>query len=145
MAAVGLTLSLVTACGDDKKSDSTSTTAQASGDSTSASTQTSEESGKYEIVPDKEVTTGLKDTIVALGEATASSDPAAEWEKVHELWEGYEGTVKKNDQDSYLAFEDALSAWKSAAESKDTAKMTKAVADFTTTSGAYLVKFPGLS
>jgi hypothetical protein len=45
--------------------------------------------------------------------------------------------------DSYLAMEDALAAYQSAAEGGDTAGLTKAAADFQTAADTYLAAFPG--
>ncbi len=66
------------------------------------------------IVPDSEVTAGLAtlEEQAAEVESLVGTDPAAAEkaaEAAHETWEGIEGTIKKNEQDLYLRFEDALS------------------------------------
>jgi iron uptake system EfeUOB component EfeO/EfeM len=128
-------LGALTACGSDAKKS----------DTTSAASTAGSEAGSYEIVADSVVTKGLADTIAAMTKlATAGGATADEYEsQVHHLWESYEGTVKQNEPNDYLALEEALGAFGSAGEKKDAAGMTAAVTKFSTTSAGYLTKHPG--
>lgn len=133
VAALALALTLA-ACGSDEPSSS---------DATAAPGASAESEGSYEIVSDAEVATGIA-TSESDMQALATAGKATE-EQVDELfegWEGYEGTVKQNDPDTYLALEDALGAFKKAAAGSDQAGMTKALGDFTTAASAYLADHP---
>lgn len=62
--------------------------------------------------------------------------------QIHPAWEAIEGTIKSNDQESYITFEDNFALLSNAAKEGDAAKakassetISKAVAD-------YLAKFP---
>ena len=99
----------VSACGDDSGSSSSATTAASSDDT-----------GEPEdvIVPDATVTAGLKQAITdmntladGVADGTATDD---QFEEVHKGWESFEGTVKQNDPEAYLALEDALAAMQKA-------------------------------
>jgi len=129
------------ACGSDSASGS-STTAAASGDTDDAAVTS--DSGAYEIVSDATVAAGIADTITTLttlsaAPATATADAVKD---VFEGWESYEGTVKQNDVDTYLALEDALGAFKKAAEAGDQSGLAKATADFSTAASTYLTSHP---
>jgi len=133
--AVLLGLGTLSACGSDsKKSDTPATTSAESAPE-----------GSYAIVDDATVTKGLADTIAAMIKLTAAGAATeAEYEsQVHELWESYEGTVKQNEPNDYLALEEALAAFETAGENKDVAAMTKATTKFSTTAAGYLTKHPG--
>jgi hypothetical protein len=117
----------ISGCGSDEKSSSTPATQET-----------------YAVVPAAAVTKGLGDTIALMTQLTATPATAADQlDQVEAGWQSYEGTVKTNDPNSYLAFEDALAAFDDAAKAKDGAKMATQVANFSTTSAAYLAKFPG--
>ena len=129
--------SILTACGSDDPKESTATTA--------AGAEEEEEGEEYEIVSDAAVATGLASTITTLtsmsaAPATATAEAITE---VFEEWESYEGTIKENDANSYLTFEDALGAFKKAAEAGDQGAMTAATADFSTAASTYLTAHPG--
>ena len=121
------------------------TTAESSSATTAAS---SDDTGEPEdvIVPDATVTAGLKQAITdmntladGVANGTATDD---QFEEVHEGWESFEGTVKQNDVDSYLALEDALAAMQKAVSEKDAAAAKTAASDFETAANAYLAKHP---
>lgn len=134
-ATVGLS-----ACGsDDASSADTATSA------TEGATEDEDEATDYPIVPDAVVTAGLAGTITALttmSAAPATATPEA-LDAVFTDWSSYEGTVRENDVNTYLTFEDSLGAFKKAAEAGDQAAMNAALADFTTASSTYLAAYPG--
>ena len=117
-------------CGDDKQS--TSTVAVAATEEV------------HPIVEDATVTAGLAKTGEILTAAATTPETAeADWDTAHTTWETYEGTIKQNLPDSYLAMEDALAAFDTAAKVGDSAALTKAAADFQTAATTYLAAYPG--
>jgi len=165
VAAVLIVTPMLASCGSDDDSDGAAgvsstappaaTAATAAGATIGESESDEEDEGEegeedeegesYEIVSDAEVATGLASTIATLtsmsaAPATATADAITE---VFDGWYSYEGTIKQNDTASYFDFEDALGAFKKAAESGDQAAMATALADFTTTSSTYLTAHPG--
>jgi hypothetical protein len=141
------------ACGADNDSSSagagpttvitTATTGSSASSAADGSTATSGSSGSYEIVPDADVAKGLGQTVAKMTSLTAAGGADdGEFEEVHELWESYEGTVKQNEPDDYLTFEEALDSFKTAGKAKDRAKMTEATTKFSTTSASYLAQHP---
>ena len=71
-----------------------------------------------------------------------SADDAA-LESVHEMWETFEGTVKQNDSDAYLASEEALDSFLEAGADQDGAAMAAATAKMSETATTYLAAHPG--
>jgi hypothetical protein len=138
MATATILSLLLTACGDDSGSTTTAT-------ATEAASATTEEG--HEVVPDAQVTAGLAATeadMIAVADAQANGTPAteADFERIHETWEAYEGTVKANEVDVYLAIEDALGVFSAAVENGESAPMTKAANDFAAAADSYLAKHP---
>ncbi len=125
--------SLVAAsCGDDD----TATTA-------TESVAEAEEEG-HPIVDDATVTAGLATTGGILTAALATPDnAAAAWDQAHESWETYEGTIRQNMPESYLAMEDALAAYETAAEAGDATALADSAADFQAAAATYLAAYPG--
>ena len=132
-------LALVTACGDDDDSDVPAATADAStGESEAAP-------GSYEVVSDAAVASGYADMLAKMTQLSAdpgSADEAA-LEGVHETWESFEGTVKQNDSDAYLASEEALDSFLEAGADEDAAAMAAATAKMSETAATYLAAHPG--
>ena len=136
MVLVGaLLLSAVAACSSDKK---TNTVA-----SSSAATSTTDPHDR--VTTDAEVAAGL----VALKAAakavvTAGSDTAAAKiavEALEPIWEPIEGTIKKNDPDTYTQLEEDLALLERAAEG-DAGSASSASDDLSTIADAYLAKHP---
>jgi hypothetical protein len=128
--------SLLVACGGDGSSDSSDA---------GGSTGSTEFVGTYDIVSDAVVAHGLASTSaemtgVAAAPETATPDAVL---KVFENWGSYEGTIKQNQPDSYLTFEDALGAFKKGAENGDAVGMQTAISDFSTMATQYLATYPG--
>jgi hypothetical protein len=130
-AAAGLTTLTLTvaACGSSGGNSSSATTTEAPED---------------KIVPDAQVTADLAATQATM--AKLAADPTAATDQalddLFNGWVGYEGTVKKNEVEMYLSFEDALAAFTKAGKAKDAAAMTAAAATFADTAKAYLAKHP---
>ena len=132
MVAVVAAVSLLAACGSDDDADSGSTA--------DAVTE-----GSYEIVSDAAVAEGYADMIeqmTALSADPGSADTEA-LEGVEEMWQSFEGTVKQQDPESYLASEEALDSFLEAGETKDGATMTTATAKMSETAATYLAAHPG--
>ena len=127
--------SLLAACGSDDDTGSAST----------ATTAESETEASYAIVSDAEVASGYASLIAkmtTLSTDAASVDSAA-LDEDEALWFAFEGTVKQSDADSYLASEEALDAFNTAAEAKDAAGMAAATTKMSTTASTYVAAHPG--
>jgi hypothetical protein len=131
-AAALVTLSFAGAgCGDDDSSSATTTAAASSPEDRRAS--------------DAEVTAGLK-ALPALEDAAiaamGSADANAKYEAMFEQWESIEGTIKANDADLYLSFEDELSNLRSAIAAADTEKAAAAKSQLADLTSQYLAAHP---
>ena len=62
---------------------------------------------------------------------------------IEPAWQAVEGTVRANDKDLYIRFEDDFAALAKAAAAGDGAKGQQASADIADAVKAYLAKFPG--
>ena len=115
------------ACGDSKEAEST------------------EEEGGHAIVPDAAVTQGLAATQQLLTdiESGKTSDKTKALDAVEASWASYEGTIKQNEVELYLTFEDALAAMQKAVKAGNSADITTAKTKFATTAQTYLAKHPG--
>lgn len=94
------------------------------------------------------VATGLNNIQGIAGQiaSTTSSDKAKAGELAEEIepqWAPIEGTIKANDPDTYIAFEDAFAVLEDAVETGDATAATKGSETVTTTAKAYLAKHPG--
>jgi hypothetical protein len=128
VVAVGLP-----ACGSDSSSGSTTAEEEETGES-------------YVVVPDSQVTAGLGE-LSTMGAAvaasiTAGNDATSDVDEMFEKWASFEGTIKQNEVEMYLTFEDTLANFRTAAKDKDAAAAAKAVETLDTTSAAYLAKHP---
>ena len=98
--------------------------------------------------PAAAVTTGLR-TIEGLAAqialaASADAKTASELAKgIEPAWQAIEGTVRANDKDLYIRFEDDFAALTKAAAAGDGPKAQQAAADVADAVKAYLAKFPG--
>ena len=64
-------------------------------------------------------------------------------EGIEPAWQQIEGTVRANDKDLYIRFEDDFAALSKAASDGDSAKAQQAAADIASAVKAYLAKYPG--
>jgi len=63
-------------------------------------------------------------------------------EGIEPIWATIEGTVKKNDADTYIALEDAFALLEDAVSSGDATKATSGAQAVTKAVAAYLAKYP---
>ncbi len=93
------------------------------------------------------VATGLKAIDgIAAQVAAAGTDTAKAKELVGQIepqWYQIEGTVKANNPDMYLAFEDAFAVLEGAVEKGAAAAAAKGAQTVSTTAQGYLAKYPG--
>lgn len=134
VVAVALAVSLgVAGCSDDADDATVTTDAAAAPEDVRA--------------PAAEVTTGLRqiETIAsAVAAAGADTDAAkAQVEEIEPVWARIEGTVKANDEDAYVSFEDSFALLEKAAEEGDAARSQQGSADVAKAVSAYLAEYPG--
>lgn len=131
---VGLAVAVI-GCSSDSKSTTSATT---------ASTSSAPEDNRASAA---DVAKGLKDIdAVAKAMVAAGSDKAklkAEDERIEPIWEEIEGTIKANDQDTYITFEDTFAVLEKAAEDGDAASAKSGSDKVSATVTAYLAKYPG--
>ena len=128
--AVALTLALG-ACGSAKKADAPAAT-------------TPEQATTSAAV----VATGLTEITSIAGDIAtqAGSDKAAaqaSFAKIEPIWLTIEGTVKANNPNAYVSFEDAFSALETASTNGDAAKAADGSARVAAAVTAYLATYPG--
>jgi hypothetical protein len=84
---------------------------------------------------------------IAAQAAQAVGSDKAKAQKLNELiepvWKRIEGTVKANDSDAYITFEDSFAELGKAVDDGDSAKAQQAAATVATTATAYLQTYPG--
>jgi hypothetical protein len=132
-------LALATGCGDDDDS------AEASASAETIDGEAESAPGSYEVVSDAAVASGYGEMIATMTQLSAdpSSADEAALEGVHETWESFEGTVKQNDSDAYLASEEALDSFLEAGADQDAAAMAAATTKMSETAATYLAAHPG--
>lgn len=89
--------------------------------------------------------TAISKTVSGVADVTASDQAAAQAlvDKIEPVWEEIEGTVKTNDPDAYVTFEDNFALIGTAVEDGDAAgaqSAADAVADAVST---YIASYPG--
>lgn len=82
-----------------------------------------------------------KDVAAAAGTDQARATSLTE--QIEPAWQPIEGTVKQNDQDTYLAMEDGFAVLENAAETGDAAGAANGAATISRTVQSYLAKYPG--
>src|SRR5581483_11220138 len=133
MAAVLLALTTaVTACGSGGGGNS----------------KESKEAPEAHQAPAAQVTAGLgqiKDLAARVSAAAAADAKSAKAldEGIEPAWNQIEGTVRTNDSDLYLRFEDDFAALSKAASAGDGPKAEQTSADISDAVQSYLAKFPG--
>lgn len=132
--AVLVIASVFTACGGDDGSAGATTTTTTAPEEARAS--------------DAEVAAGLatiKKLATDISEAVKAKDDAKVSELVAQIepaWAKVEGTIRANDEDTYLAFEDAFAAIGRAVKASDAAKMAETASAITTAADNYLKAYP---
>jgi len=114
----------------------------------SSNAKESKEAPEAHQAPAAQVTAGLgqiKDLAARVSAAAASDAKSAKAldEGIEPAWNQIEGTVRTNDADLYLRFEDDFAAIEKAVESGDAAKTQSSTADVSAAVKAYLAKYPG--
>lgn len=124
---------LISGCGSDAKS--------------SSSANTSQSPAPEQVTTDAAtVATGLtRIKGIAASLVTSISDSAKAKEidgQIEPIWQTVEGTVKKNDPDTYIALEDAYAVLEGAASDGDATKAAAGSASVAAAITAYLAKHP---
>ena len=114
----------------------------------SSNAKESNEAPEAHHAPAAQVTAGLgqiKDIAsrVSAAAATDAKSARALDEGIEPAWNQIEGTVRANDQDLYLRFEDDFAALGKAASAGDGPKAQQTAADVAEAIKAYLAKYPG--
>jgi hypothetical protein len=140
VAAAAMALSLLlAACGDDDDSDAT-------GSATDAGETTTPEELR---VSDAEAAAGLQqidDLVGQVAERVADGDDDGAVEandQIEPAWFSIEGTVKANDEDAYLAFEDSFAVLTRAMDEGDAEGAQGAADTVSETASSYLADHPG--
>jgi len=142
--AVGLTLLLALVAAACSSNDETTSTPTATAGSSEDESKAPEEAR----APAAEVTAGLtqiRAMTAKIAAAVGSAKGQAEElnKQIEPLWQGIEGTVKANDADAYISFEDSFAELEKAIDNGDSAKAQQAATTVATTVTAYLGKYPG--
>jgi hypothetical protein len=138
MAAMTIALALVAgACSSDDKSTVTP-----------AATDDESKAPEEVLAPAAEVSAGLiqiRDITAQAAQAVGSDKAKAQelTEQIEPVWEHVEGTVKANDSDAYIIFEDSFAALGSAVDAGDSAEAQEAATTVAATVTAYLENYPG--
>jgi hypothetical protein len=141
MAAMTIAFALVAGCSsDDKTTVTPAATAGASADESQAPEEVRASAA--------DVSAGLTQIrgITAQAAQTVGSDKAKAKElneQIEPVWEHVEGTVKANDSDAYIIFEDSFAQLGKAVDAGDAAKAQQAATTVATTVTEYLEKYPG--
>jgi hypothetical protein len=121
-----------------------------SSDKGSAPTSTASSSVAPEDVraPDAQVAAGLTQIKTISGQVaqlTATDKATAKQvdDQIEPAWEQIEGTVKANDPDTYLTFEDSFADLEQAVDSGNAAKAQQTASTVSTTVDAYVAKHLG--
>jgi hypothetical protein len=107
------------------------------------------EPDRYEVrASAKDVATGLGQiealtNQVALAVSADAKAAKTQAEGIEKIWEPIEGTIRANDKDSYIRFEDDFAALEKAADAADSTKAQTAAKDVSDAVKAYLAKYPG--
>jgi len=114
-------------------------------DSSSATTTTAPEEARASdaaVAAGLHAITGIGDDIAAAVQAGDSAKAADLVEKIEPAWQEIEGTIKANDEDTYLAFEDAFAAIGLAVKDGDGTKASTVAGDIRTAADSYLEAHP---
>lgn len=131
-AAALVALLTLTACGSDSDADS--------------STDPAVTSPEDHIADDAAVTAGLgrmARTAATIASTVAAGTKVEDAQDQLEVdWQQVEGTVRQNEPDMYLEFEEDLGAIDKAAAAADATATAESIADLATVTASYLAKHP---
>jgi hypothetical protein len=138
----GLLVAGLAACGDDDKSSTSSSSAS------TAETSSAAPAPEDVRASDADVAAGLADIKTFAQDiatyVTSDHQRAVDQEeKIEPAWYRIEGTIKTNDQEAYLTFEDQFAVLANAVENSDKAKADSASARVVQAADEYLAKHPG--
>jgi hypothetical protein len=83
----------------------------------------------------------LATQIAAAGDAKVKASSLAD--QIEPIWQTIEGTIKANDKDTYLAFEDNFALLETGAEAGDAAKTQQGATGVAKATADYLARYPG--
>lgn len=129
-AALGLT-----ACGSDKEK---TEPASSSSSTTPEDVRAAAATVAAGLATIKTTTADIATTL-----ETDAADAKESVEKIEPAWEPIEGTIKVNDQNAYLTFEDNFAQIEGAVEKGDVAKAKAAADTIATTADTYLGTYSG--
>jgi len=130
-----LTLTFVgAACGGDDDDSAGATTTTTAPEEARAS--------DADVAAGLHTNTGIGDDVAAAVRASDLAKASDLVEKIEPAWSKIEGTIKANDEDTYLAFEDAFAAIGLAVKDGDTTRATSVAGDIRTTVDQYLEAHP---
>jgi hypothetical protein len=93
------------------------------------------------------VAAGLRQIATIAAQTAAAGTDAAKATglagQIEPAWKPIEGTVKANDKNAYLAFEDSFALLETGAEAGDTAKLRQGLAGVSKATADYLARYPG--
>ncbi|MCU1361004.1 MAG: hypothetical protein JWN99_2293 [Ilumatobacteraceae bacterium] len=128
-----MALLALAACGSDSDSDS-------------KSTEPAVTSPEDHLATDAEVTAGLGRMAATAATITATVAAGTKVEDAQDQlevdWQQVEGTVRANEPDLYLEFEEDLGAIDKAAADANAADTAKSIGDLATVTASYLSKHP---
>ncbi len=119
-----------------------------SSDSKSASSSSPAAVPEEQRASAAEVATGLAalKTITGSIASSAGTDKAAAQAAVDQIepaWSKIEGTVKANNPDAYISFEDSFALLETAVKDGDAAKAQQGAGDVAKAADSYVAKYPG--
>lgn len=128
IGAVFVAGTMLIACGSDSKSDDATVTVET-----------------YVTVPEAQVVSGFAATQALMDAMTAAPSTAndATIAAISDGWLMYEGNIKNNDANTYLAAEDALALFAQAARDNDSGGMKSAADKFRQLAATYTAAHPG--
>jgi hypothetical protein len=89
---------------------------------------------------------GKLDSLVNQIGLAASADAKAaknHVKEIEEIWAPIEGTIRENDKDAYIRFEDDFAAIEKGVDAGDATRTQSSTADVSAAVKAYLAKYPG--
>jgi hypothetical protein len=140
LAIVLVAAVFVAACGGDDDS-----SGSGSGSGSASASATAPEDLRASAVAVAAGLAALKSAFTQTADAVeAGAQMATSLQKtLQPAWEKVEGTIKANDPDAYITFEDQLAAMSNAVKDKDADKAKEAAETFGSTADQYLAAYPG--
>jgi hypothetical protein len=128
---------LVAACGDDDDG-----TVGGGGSTTTTTAPEDVRASDADVADGLATIDGLGKDIVAAVQGGDTAGAEDLLSQIEPAWQRIEGTIKANDEDTYLTFEDSFAAIGLAVDGKDAAKASEASTAISTAVAAYLKAHP---